>query len=146
MFLTVGDKPALWESQLPADVLRLPDELSRVDALLDERATRHHAGRQEANGHSERLRAFKPSANVRSPVCRPPVPFALVSGLLEPLVQLARVRLASLVGLAKSMGLVDGIHSCGWRRPPALNGPEGVEALVKRLSSRRFSNDVEGSG
>jgi hypothetical protein len=28
MFRTVGDPPSLWESQLPAEVLRLPDELS----------------------------------------------------------------------------------------------------------------------
>jgi IS5 family transposase len=35
MFRTVGDRPSLWESQLPAEVLRLPDELARVDALLD---------------------------------------------------------------------------------------------------------------
>ena len=28
----VGDRPSLWESQLPAEVLRLPDELARVDA------------------------------------------------------------------------------------------------------------------
>jgi transposase, IS5 family len=38
MFRTVGDRPSLWESQLPAEVLRLPDELARVDALLDDPA------------------------------------------------------------------------------------------------------------
>jgi transposase, IS5 family len=38
MFRTVGDEPTLWESLLPAEVLRLPDELSRVDALLDDPA------------------------------------------------------------------------------------------------------------
>jgi IS5 family transposase len=36
MFRTVGDQPPLWESQLPAQVLRLPEELARVDALLDD--------------------------------------------------------------------------------------------------------------
>src|SRR5262245_65854764 len=36
MFRTVGDRPALWESLLPAEVLRLPQELARVDALLDD--------------------------------------------------------------------------------------------------------------
>jgi IS5 family transposase len=36
MFRTVGDRPALWESLLPAEVLRLPAELARVDALLDD--------------------------------------------------------------------------------------------------------------
>jgi IS5 family transposase len=38
MFRTVGDQPALWESLLPAEVLRLPAELARVDALLDDPA------------------------------------------------------------------------------------------------------------
>jgi IS5 family transposase len=38
MFRTVGDRPSLWESLLPAEVLRLPDELARVDALLDDPA------------------------------------------------------------------------------------------------------------
>ena len=33
MFRTVGDRPALWETLLPAEVLRLPEELVRVDAL-----------------------------------------------------------------------------------------------------------------
>jgi IS5 family transposase len=36
MFRTVGDQPSLWESQMPAEVLRLPGELARVDALLDD--------------------------------------------------------------------------------------------------------------
>ena len=38
MFRTVGDQPPLWESLLPAEVLRLPEELARVDALLDDPA------------------------------------------------------------------------------------------------------------
>jgi IS5 family transposase len=38
MFRTVGDQPSVWESLLPAEVLRLPDELARVDALLDDPA------------------------------------------------------------------------------------------------------------
>jgi len=38
MFRTVGDQPSLWESLLPAEVLRLPAELARVDALLDDPA------------------------------------------------------------------------------------------------------------
>jgi IS5 family transposase len=36
MFRTVGDPVSLWESRLPAEVLRLPGELARVDALLDD--------------------------------------------------------------------------------------------------------------
>ncbi len=38
MFCTVGDRPSLWESLLPPEVLRLPEELARVDALLDDPA------------------------------------------------------------------------------------------------------------
>jgi IS5 family transposase len=36
MFRTIGDRPSAWESLLPAEVLRLPAELARVDALLDD--------------------------------------------------------------------------------------------------------------
>ena len=36
MFRTIGDGPSLWESPLPPEVLRLPAELARVDALLDD--------------------------------------------------------------------------------------------------------------
>ena len=36
MFRTLGDRPPLWETMLPAEVLRLPAELTRVDALLDD--------------------------------------------------------------------------------------------------------------
>src|SRR5213083_1924418 len=36
MFRTVGDQVSLWESLLPEEVLRLPGELARVDALLDD--------------------------------------------------------------------------------------------------------------
>jgi IS5 family transposase len=35
MFRTIGDGPSLWESGLPPELLRLPEELARVDALLD---------------------------------------------------------------------------------------------------------------
>jgi IS5 family transposase len=38
MFRTVGDRAALWESLLPEELLRLPGELARVDALLDDPA------------------------------------------------------------------------------------------------------------
>jgi transposase, IS5 family len=38
MFRTIGDQPSLWESMLPEEVLRLPAELARVDALLDDPA------------------------------------------------------------------------------------------------------------
>jgi IS5 family transposase len=36
MFRTIGDRPSAWELRLPAQVLRLPEELARVDALLDD--------------------------------------------------------------------------------------------------------------
>jgi transposase, IS5 family len=36
MFRTIGDGPSAWESLLPPEVLRLPAELARVDALLDD--------------------------------------------------------------------------------------------------------------
>ncbi len=36
MLRTLGDPVSLWESLLPAEVLRLPAELARVDALLDD--------------------------------------------------------------------------------------------------------------
>jgi IS5 family transposase len=38
VFRTVGDQCSLWESMLPEEVLRLPEELARVDALLDDPA------------------------------------------------------------------------------------------------------------
>src|SRR5246127_794679 len=38
VFRTIGDRPSVWESRLPAELLRLPDELARVDALLDDPA------------------------------------------------------------------------------------------------------------
>jgi transposase, IS5 family len=36
VFRTVGDQPSLFESVLPEELLRLPDELARVDAMLDD--------------------------------------------------------------------------------------------------------------
>ena len=36
MFRTVGDQVSLWEAVLPAELLKLPDELGRVDGLLDD--------------------------------------------------------------------------------------------------------------
>jgi len=35
---TVGDQVSLWESTLPAELLVLPEELDRVDRLLDDAA------------------------------------------------------------------------------------------------------------
>jgi IS5 family transposase len=36
MFRTIGDGPSPWELLLPPVLLRLPEELARVDALLDD--------------------------------------------------------------------------------------------------------------
>src|SRR5215813_5756857 len=36
MFRTIGDGPSSWELLLPPELLRLPGELARVDALLDD--------------------------------------------------------------------------------------------------------------
>jgi IS5 family transposase len=36
VFRTVGDQVSLWEAVLPPELLKLPDELARVDALLDD--------------------------------------------------------------------------------------------------------------
>ena len=36
MFRTVGDQVSLWEAVLPVELLTLPDELGRVDGLLDD--------------------------------------------------------------------------------------------------------------
>ena len=36
MFRAMGDGPSPWESLLPPELLRLPAELARVDALLDD--------------------------------------------------------------------------------------------------------------
>jgi transposase, IS5 family len=38
VFRTVGDRCSLWESVLPEELQRLPEELARVDALLDDPA------------------------------------------------------------------------------------------------------------
>ena len=36
MFRTVSDQVSLWEAVLPPELLKLPDELARVDVLLDD--------------------------------------------------------------------------------------------------------------
>src|SRR4029450_6451510 len=38
MLRTVADQPTLWEAVLPDELRRLPEELARVDALLDDEA------------------------------------------------------------------------------------------------------------
>ncbi len=45
MLRTVADQPTLWEAILPDELRRLPVELARVDALLDDpvfRVRRRH--------------------------------------------------------------------------------------------------------
>ena len=36
VFRTVSDQVSLWEAVLPPELLKLPDELARVDVLLDD--------------------------------------------------------------------------------------------------------------
>src|SRR5260370_5323546 len=36
VFRTVSDQVSLWEAVLPAELLKLPDELARIDQLLDD--------------------------------------------------------------------------------------------------------------
>ena len=36
VFRTVGDQVSLWEAVLPPELLKLPDELARIDGLLDD--------------------------------------------------------------------------------------------------------------
>ncbi len=36
MLRTVSDQPTLWDAILPSELLVLPAELARVDALLDD--------------------------------------------------------------------------------------------------------------
>jgi len=36
VFRTIGDQPSSREARLPPELLRLPEELARVDALLDD--------------------------------------------------------------------------------------------------------------
>ena len=36
MLRTVNEQPTLWDAILPAELLMLPAELARVDALLDD--------------------------------------------------------------------------------------------------------------
>jgi IS5 family transposase len=38
MLRAVADQPTLWEAILPDELRRLPEELARVDALLDDSA------------------------------------------------------------------------------------------------------------
>jgi hypothetical protein len=57
VFRTAGDQPSLWESMLPAEVLRAPPELARVDVLLDDPAffaffARARAGRQRGDPYA----------------------------------------------------------------------------------------------
>ncbi|BCZ24403.1 hypothetical protein MTY59_42580 [Mycobacterium senriense] len=38
MLRTLNDQPSLWDAILPSELLVLPDELARVDRLLDDPA------------------------------------------------------------------------------------------------------------
>jgi len=46
VFRTVNDQPTLWDSILPPELLVLPVELGRVDALLDDRCSSRRSQRR----------------------------------------------------------------------------------------------------
>ena len=52
MFRTVGDQVSLWEAVLPPELLRLPDELARVDALRQD-------ARQQVASHRKLVRLLE---------------------------------------------------------------------------------------
>jgi hypothetical protein len=54
----IGDPPSCWEAQLPAELLRLPEELARMDTLLDDPAffavkVRVHVVRRSVGVHDQ---------------------------------------------------------------------------------------------
>jgi hypothetical protein len=57
---TVGDQASLWESTLPAELLVLPDELARVDGLLDDPAFVRHSCRSSTRGSVGLRRRWRP--------------------------------------------------------------------------------------
>lgn len=50
MFRTVSDQMSLWEAVLPPELVKLPDELARVDVLLDDPAFSHRSSRSSTCG------------------------------------------------------------------------------------------------
>lgn len=50
VFRTVGDQESLWEAMLRDEVRRLPGELARLDALLDDELTALRAGVRSSEG------------------------------------------------------------------------------------------------
>jgi len=61
VFRTVGDQCSLWESILPEEVRRLPEELARVDALLDDSAFFARLCRSSTRGWVGRRRRWRPT-------------------------------------------------------------------------------------
>jgi hypothetical protein len=59
VFRTAGDQVSLWEAVLPPELLKLPDELARVDALLDDPVflrRSHHFSTCRSGGRRHRWR------------------------------------------------------------------------------------------
>ncbi len=59
MFRTVGDQASPFEAVLPEELLRLPVELARVDALLDDRRSSRRSCRFSTRGSVGRRRRWK---------------------------------------------------------------------------------------
>jgi hypothetical protein len=60
MLRTVGDQPSLWEAVLPDERRRLPAELARVDALLDDPVFFPRSHLSLTRGSVGRRRRWKP--------------------------------------------------------------------------------------
>jgi hypothetical protein len=54
MLRTVGDAPTLWESILSPAVLEMPEELERIDRLLDDPRCFEDGARSPAPGDERR--------------------------------------------------------------------------------------------
>jgi hypothetical protein len=59
MLRTVADQPTLWEAILPEELRRLPVELARVDALLDDPVFFARSCRSSTHGSVGRRRRWR---------------------------------------------------------------------------------------
>jgi hypothetical protein len=60
MFRTLNDQPTLWDSIMPPELLVLPVELGRVDALLDDPVFLGRSPRTSMPGSGGRRSRWKP--------------------------------------------------------------------------------------
>ena len=59
VFRTVSDQVSLWEAVLPPELLKLPDELARVDVLLDDPVFFARSCRSSTHGSVVRRRRWR---------------------------------------------------------------------------------------